>query len=283
MTDLKKDLMVLPDNLPRPEDDGAADHLMGASMPDLALLSTSGDLINLSTLPGRTIVYAYPMTGLPNVALPEGWNDIPGARGCTPQTLAFQDQKDAISALGAAVFGLSTQTTAYQKEMADRLELSFSILSDADLRLTEALRLPTMTVENMVLLKRLTLVMTNGVIDHVFYPVFPPNKAATEVISWLQANPTGDAAHPDRSNGVEIYTTPQCPHCKAAKELLSRKGVSFTEIDLEHDRAMARFMLARSGGRRTVPQIFIGQTHIGGADDLNAIDQSGQLDALLKG
>lgn len=281
MSDINTNPMVLPDNLPRPVDDGGADHLVGMRIPNLSLTSTAGGAVNLGDLPRRTIVYAYPMTGVPNVELPEGWNDIPGARGCTPQTLAFQGQKDAISALGADVYGLSTQTPDYQKEMADRLRLSFAILSDADFKLTEALRLPTMTVEGMVLLKRLTLVIKDGVIEHVFYPVFPPNKAAADVVAWLAAHPVDGAGQADHSSGVTIYTTADCPYCKAAKTLLRERGIAFTEIDVDRDPAMAGVMAARSGGRRTVPQIFAGQVHIGGADDLQALDRSGRLEAAL--
>lgn len=270
--------MVLPDDLPRPVDDGAADHLAGMRVPAIALRATSGRMVELSALPGRVVVYAYPMTGVPGVELPAGWNDIPGARGCTPQTLSFQGDKDAFAALGVTVFGLSTQTPDYQKELSDRLGLSFAILSDADFTLTEALRLPTMTVAGMRLIKRLTLVIRDGVIEHVFYPVFPPNESAAEVLAWLRA----EAAR-GYGAGVTIYTTPDCPHCRAAKALLSDRGVAFTEIDVERDAEAAKAMVAHSGGRRTVPQIFIGATHIGGADDLRALDRSGRLDALLAG
>lgn len=273
-------LMSLPDNLPRPEDDGGAKHLTGLRMPSVALPATTGELVDLSALPGRTIVYAYPMTGAPDVELPTGWNDIPGARGCTPQTLSFQEQKDVFATLGVAVFGLSTQTPEYQKELSDRLKLSFAILSDAEFKLTEALRLPTMTVEGMRLIKRLTLVLNNGIIEHVFYPVFPPNKSAAEVLAWLQVHPDPSIAA-SLGSGVTIYTTAHCPFCKAAKELLSRKGVAFTEVDVERDPDALKTMLARSGGRQTVPQIFFGQTHVGGADDLQALDQSGRLAELL--
>jgi GrxC family glutaredoxin len=278
MTDVNTNPMVLPENLPRPEDDGGADHLPGMRMPSLALPATSGGRVDLSALPGRVVVYAYPMTGVPGVELPPGWNDIPGARGCTPQTLSFQNEKDVFAALGVTVFGLSTQTPAYQKELSDRLGLSFAVLSDAEFRLVEALRLPTMTVEGMRLIKRLTLVIWDGVIEHVFYPVFPPNRSAADVIAWLQ-----ERAARAHGFGVTIYTTAHCPHCKAAKALLAGKGVDFAEIDVERDAEAAKAMLARSGGRRTVPQIFIGATHVGGADDLKALAESGHLDVLLAG
>ena len=271
------DPMSLPDNLPRPGDDGGADHLVGQTMPSVSLHSTNGEPVDLSKLPGRTVVYAYPMTGVPNVELPPGWNDIPGARGCTPQTLSFQKESEVFTALGVAIFGLSTQTPDYQKELFDRLGLSFPILSDAEFKLTEALNLPTMTVDGNRLTKRLTLISNNGVIEHVFYPVFPPNTAAADVIDWLRKNPIID----DEASGVTIYTTSHCPFCKAAKELLGSKGVSFHEIDVDQDAAAAATMLARSGGRHTVPQIFIGATHVGGADDLLALDRSGELAVIL--
>lgn len=269
--------MALPDNLPRPEDDGGAGHLTGMQMPSVSLSATSGELVDLSTLSGRIVVYAYPMTGVPNVELPAGWNDIPGARGCTPQALSFHSEKDVFAALGVAIVGLSTQTPEYQKELSDRLGLSFPILSDAEFKLTEALRLPTMMVEGMRLIKRLTFVINDGTIEHVFYPVFPPNKSAAEVIEWLQTSSAASA----NAFGVTIYTTAGCPFCKAAKELLCCKGVAFNEIDVDRDTAAAATMVARSGGRKTVPQIFIGQTHIGGADELQALDRSGHLAALL--
>lgn len=269
--------MALPDNLPRPEDDGGADHLIGMRMPSLPLPASSGEPVDLSTLSGRTVVYAYPMTGVPNVELPAGWNDIPGARGCTPQTLSFQSEKDVFAALGTAIFGLSTQTPEYQKELSDRLGLSFPILSDAEFKLTEALRLPTMVVEGMRLIRRLTLVIRDGTVEHVFYPVFPPDKSAAEAIEWLRKN---SAAGADAS-GVTIYTTAGCPFCKAAKELLGRRGVAFDEIDVGQDAAAAATMVARSDGRRTVPQVFVGQIHVGGADELQALDRSGHLAAFL--
>lgn len=155
--------MNLPDDLPSPEDDGGARHLTGTKMPSIPLLATSGVWIDLSSLPGRVVVYAYPMTGVPGVELPHGWNDIPGARGCTPQALSFLNEKDVFDGLGVAVFGVSTQTADYQKELSDRLGLSFVILSDAEFELTEALRLSTMTVEGMRLMKRLTLLLPDNI------------------------------------------------------------------------------------------------------------------------
>lgn len=224
----------------------------------------------LSTGPNfREQLYAYPMTGVPGVELPDGWNDIPGARGCTPQSLSFQAEADVFGAFGVKIMGLSTQTAEYQKEMADRLELSFPVLSDAKFELTEALNLPTMVVDDMRLIRRLTLIVRDGVIEHVFYPVFPPNRAAADVIAWLQDNV--QHAH---GPGVLIYTTPNCMHCKAVKAMLTDNGVSFIEVDVERDPEAADVMSARSGGKRTVPQVFFGAEHIGGRDDLENLAKS---------
>ena len=185
------DPTALPDDLPVPHDDGAADHLPGRAMPAVALPSTAGPTVDLAALPGaRTVIYCYPRTGRPGVPLPDGWDAIPGARGCTPQSCAFRDHHRELAALGADVFGLSTQNTAYQQEMAARLHLPFEVLSDAGLELARALDLPTMEVDGMVLIKRLTLIVRDGAIEHVFYPVFPPDRSADAVIDWLRANPT---------------------------------------------------------------------------------------------
>jgi len=180
---------ILPPNIPAPQDDGAADHLTGKTLPDLALRATSGGPVNLSKLAGRTVLYIYPRTGVPGVDLPPGWNDIPGARGCTPQSCAFRDHHAELKTLGVAqLFGLSTQDTAYQQEAATRLHLPFAILSDEKLAFTQALKLPTFTVAGMTLLKRMALVVDDGVIAKVFYPVFPPDKNAEEVVAWIQAS-----------------------------------------------------------------------------------------------
>jgi len=157
-------------------------------MPKACLSSTSGRFVDLGALgPGRTIIYCYPKTGTPSRTLPEGWDAIPGARGCTPQACAFRDHAKELSALGAGLFGLSAQATVYQLEMAKRLHLPFEILSDAEFRLTDALGLPTFAVDTERLLKRLTLVVRDGVIEHVFYPVFPPDKHASQVVRWLRS------------------------------------------------------------------------------------------------
>ena len=176
----------LPNDLPVPEDDGAADHLPGMRLPSVPLASTSGEIVDLSALPGRTVVYCYPMTGRPDRSLPAGWDEIPGARGCTPQTCSFRDHHAELRSLGASVFGSSTQDTEYQREAATRLHLPFALLSDSDLAFAGALGLPTFEVDGMVLLKRLTLVIDEGWIEKVFYPVFPPDRSAEEVVEWLE-------------------------------------------------------------------------------------------------
>jgi peroxiredoxin len=176
--------------IPAPEDDGAAKHLVGMKLSSLSLQATNGEHIDLSSLQGRSVIYAYPMTGRPDVPLPDGWDMIPGARGCTPQSCAFRDLAHELKVADADhIFGLSTQSTDYQAEAAERLHLPFPLLSDVELLLTGALKLPTITVSDKVLLKRLTMVINNGQIEHIFYPVFPPDQNATNVIDWLTANP----------------------------------------------------------------------------------------------
>ncbi len=185
----KHDPTYLPSGIPVPQDDGAARHLTGRKLPDLALPATRGGAINLSLLAGRTVLYIYPRTGVPGVDLPPGWDDIPGARGCTPQSCGFRDHFAELKALGVShLFGLSTQDTDYQREAAKRLHLPFAILSDAKLAFARALNLPTFSVAGMTLLKRMALVIDDGIIDKVFYPVFPPDKNAAEVIAWLRGH-----------------------------------------------------------------------------------------------
>ena len=174
--------------LPAPTDDGAAAHLKGMKLPPVPLRATDGTTVDLSTLPGLVVVYAYPRTGIHGRANPDGWELIPGARGCTPQSCAFRDHFAEMKRLGVRhLFGLSTQDTIYQTEVANRLHLPFPILSDEHFELTKALRLPTFETHGMTLLKRLTLVIKNGMIEHVFYPVFPPDRNAGEVMAWLSA------------------------------------------------------------------------------------------------
>ena len=187
----------LPANLPVPLDDGACDHLPGMKVPSLALRTTKGRVVNLAEpLSERVIVYAYPRTGTPGIAVPSNWDEIPGARGCTPQSCSMRDHNQEVKALGAVIFGLSTQTTEYQKEVVDRLHLPFEILSDVDLKLTHALNLPTFTFDNMVLIKRLTLVLKDGKIEKVFYPVFPPDKHGEQIVAWLKRKTDSQAKAP---------------------------------------------------------------------------------------
>ena len=177
----------LPSGIPTPQDDGAARHLAGAKLPDLVLPATDGTSVNLSRLSRRTVIYIYPRTGVPGVDPPTGWDQIPGARGCTPQSCAFRDHFGELKRLGVAhLYGLSTQDTAYQREAATRLHLPFALLSDEKLALAKALKLPTFSVAGMTLLKRMALVVDDGQITKVFYPVFPPDKSAAEVIAWIQ-------------------------------------------------------------------------------------------------
>ncbi len=174
--------------IPAPADDGAARHLPGMKVPSVPLPATDGTTVDLSLLPGIVVVFAYPRTGRPGIANPEGWDLIPGARGCSPQSCAFRDQFGELTALGVGrLFGLSTQSTEYQCEAAERLHLPFPILSDVKFRFADSLRLPTFETSGMRLLKRLTLVVSDGVIEHVFYPVFPPDRNASDVAKWLAA------------------------------------------------------------------------------------------------
>lgn len=180
---------ALPADLPAPVNDGACDHLVGCRLPAVRLSSTRGGPIDLSALPrALAVIFAYPMTGRPGVALPEGWDEIPGARGCTPQNCAFRDLYQDFAKHGVPIFAVSTQTNEYQREMVERLHLPYPVLSDADFRLTDALRLPTLTVDGMRLIRRLTLIVKARVIEHVFYPVFPPDRSAEEALNWLTTN-----------------------------------------------------------------------------------------------
>lgn len=179
-------LYELPANLPVPVDDGACDHLTGLTLPSVPLRSTSGRVVDLSGEPGRIVVYAYPRTGRPDADPPPGWDEVPGARGCTPQSCAFRDHHGELRALGARVFGLSTQDTAYQREAVDRLHLPFEILSDDSLVLATRLRLPTFVIAGVTLIRRLTLIVRDGRIEKVFYPIFPPDRNAGDVIAWLE-------------------------------------------------------------------------------------------------
>ena len=186
---MTKNNVEAPDwsTIPAPVDDGAASHLTSMKVAPASLRATDGRIIDLSTLRGRTVVYAFPRTGKPGIENPQGWDQIPGARGCTPQSCSFRDCFAELKSLGVDyIFGLSTQNTAYQREAVERLHLPFPILSDEKLVLASSMRLPVFETSGMKLLKRLTLVLNNGVIEHVFYPVFPPDRDAANVIAWLK-------------------------------------------------------------------------------------------------
>jgi peroxiredoxin len=180
------DFHTLPPDLPVPEDDGAADHLPGMELPPLALRSTEGGDVVLAELAGRSVLFFYPRTGVPGHEMPPGWDEIPGARGCTPEACGFRDRHELFADAGARVLALSTQDPEYQRELAERIHLPFPVLSDERLELVRALRLPTFEAGGSTLVKRLTLVTCDGRIEHVFYPVFPPDAHAGEVLEWLR-------------------------------------------------------------------------------------------------
>ena len=183
------DFQALPPDLPVPADDGAADHLVGLEVPGVELPSSSGGSANLSELAAGTLVaYVYPRTGVPGQPLPAGWDDIPGARGCTPQSCAFRDSLAEFSTREATVIGISAQSHAEQGEFAEREHIPFPLLSDPELRLATRLRLPTFEVEDTILYRRLTFVAEGGRIVKAFYPVFPPDRNAAEVLAWLDRN-----------------------------------------------------------------------------------------------
>jgi peroxiredoxin len=179
-------LTQLPSDLPIPQDDGSTDHLKGMKLPQVLLKATNGKTINFGDIQGKLVIYCYPMTGQPNVALPDGWDQIPGARGCTPQSCSFRDHYQELKDLGAEVIGLSVQTTEYQKEMADRLHLPFPVVSDVAYQFQKALNMPTFVAGGMTLLKRVTLIANNGVIEGVHYPIFPSDSDAAWVMDYLK-------------------------------------------------------------------------------------------------
>jgi peroxiredoxin len=178
----------LPADLPVPLDDGSTDHLKGMKLPKVSLQATNGKRIDLADIKGRLVIYCYPMTGQPNVALPDGWDQIPGARGCTPQSCSYRDHYQELQSLSAQVMGLSVQTTDYQKEMADRLHLPFPIVSDVDYEFQKALNMPTFVTTGMTLLKRVTLIANDGVIEAVHYPIFPSDSDAAWVLEYLKSH-----------------------------------------------------------------------------------------------
>ncbi len=183
----ERSLTTLPADLPVPVDDGAAAHLAGMRIPHVALPATDGTKVDLASVPGTVVVFAYPRTGRPGEpSLVEDWDAIPGARGCTPHTSGFRDLNAEFGAAGARVFGLSTQDTAYQREMVERVHVPFPVLSDAKLELARAMNLPTMVVAGRTLHKRIAWIARDGVIERVFYPVFPPDRNAAEVLAALR-------------------------------------------------------------------------------------------------
>lgn len=186
--EMSHDPTVLPEDLPIPSNDGAADHLVGSRMPRIALTATKGGTVDLFDLSQnrRLVVFAYPRTGRPAVDPPTDWDNIPGARGCTPEACSFRDLSAEFAALLTGIFGLSTQAPSYQLEAAVRLQLTYSLLSDAHLRLTQALGLPTFAIDGMTLLRRLTMIVQRGYVEEVLYPVFPPDRAAADALAVLR-------------------------------------------------------------------------------------------------
>ena len=182
--------LSLPDNLPVPQDDGSSAHLPGLKIPQLALTTTAGSTVDFSSLTGRSVIFCYPKTGLPGKEPPAAWNEIPGARGCTPQNCGFRDEYVNLQRAGVKqLFGLSTQSSSYQQEAAQRLDLPYLLVSDEKLALTHALNLPTFDFEGETLIKRLTLIVDDGVITHILYPVFPPDKSAADTLGWINQHP----------------------------------------------------------------------------------------------
>ncbi|HCH23612.1 MAG TPA: peroxiredoxin [Oceanospirillaceae bacterium] len=178
-------LTELPENLPIPTDDGAADHLPAKPLPNIVLPATNGGQVNISHIPGLLVLYIYPMTGRPDTPLPDNWDQIPGARGCTPQSCSFRDHYAELQHHQASVFGLSCQTSDYQREAKTRLHLPFELLSDDLFALQHSLHLPTFSSAGTKLYKRITLIARDGIIEKVFYPVFPPSDNAQQVLAWL--------------------------------------------------------------------------------------------------
>ncbi|MBS0191233.1 MAG: peroxiredoxin [Phycisphaerales bacterium] len=194
------DPTTLPPDLPVPQDDGAAVHLNGSRLPPLSLISTSGRSQNLAEITGKATLFFYPRSGVPGRPPPDGWDLVPGARGCTPHSCAYRDLASEFAALGVTIFGISTQTTEYQREFAERTHLGFELLSDSDLALTRAMNLPTMQMPPITdgfppggpatLIKRMSWYCDGGVIQKVWYPVFPPDQNAATVLAWLRSSGT---------------------------------------------------------------------------------------------
>ena len=178
-------LQSIPPDLPIPIDDGACAHLEGQSLPEIELPSTADIPVKPSQIPGWLVIFCYPMTGRPGRALPDGWIDIPGAAGCTPQSCSFRDHNDELRNMGFTVLGLSTQPSEDQAEAVGRLHLPYPLVSDAAFKFSDSLKLPILSIGNLRLIKRLTLIANDGVIKKCFYPVFPPDKNVKEVIKWF--------------------------------------------------------------------------------------------------
>ncbi len=190
---MSSNLQVDWSKLPQPVDDGGADHLVGTAVAEVSLQATNGKSVQLVDLKGRSVIYIYPMTAQPDTPLPDDWDFIPGARGCTPQSCAFRDHYDDLKQLGVDhLYGMSTQATKIQQEAKQRLHLPFELLTDSGLNFAKAMNLPTFKVDNMTLLRRLTLIMGDGVIEAAFYPVFPPDQSVQDVMKWLSDNPRAE-------------------------------------------------------------------------------------------
>lgn len=183
-----KDLNKLPADLPVPVDDGACDHLLGSRLPSVSLISTSDKSIDISSLEGTVVIFFYPMNGNPDAPPMIGWNDIPGARGCTPQVCSFRDDFSKLESLDVKVFGVSSQPLVDQKEASARLSLPYELLNDSQLELTRAMNLPTFVYELSTYIKRITIITIDGVIRKTFYPVFPPDNNVRDVIKWVERN-----------------------------------------------------------------------------------------------
>jgi peroxiredoxin len=235
-------LTELPAGLPVPIDDGGCDHLPGASLPTVPLQSTAGRAVDLAALPGLVAANFYPMTGRPGVPLPDGWDTIPGARGCTPQACGFRDHAAERARQGAAVFGVSTQPPAGQAEAATRLHLPFELLSDQRLELSAALRLPTFESGGRRLVRRLTLVLARGRVEQVFYPVFAPDMHAAEVVTWLAARHAEPGAGSDGEGySGQWHFRKRCP----TDERLGSGSLPHSEAVSAHSEAVSARKAAR--------------------------------------
>jgi peroxiredoxin len=185
---MKKNLEYLPDGLPEPIDDGSCKHLLGLAIPNLKLKSTDGNHIKLNAIRNRLVIYLYPMTGPSEIPLPKGWDEIPGARGCTPQACSFRNHYEELKELKVSIYGMSTQNSEFQLKEKERIHLPFELLSDENIEFAKSLKLPLHYVDDLILHKRVTLIFENGKIVKYFYPVFPPDKNVDEVINWLKSN-----------------------------------------------------------------------------------------------